>query len=116
VPIHHIEEEAMFYELRHYQSRPGRREEWVQYMEDVIIPFQVSKGMVITASFVDEEHEDGYVWMRRFESEEQRKQLYAATYDADRWKDEIAPVVDKLLIREAIVVTRLVPTSKSVLH
>ncbi len=54
----------MFYELRHYQARPGYREEWVRYMEDVIIPSQVSKGMVITASFVDEEHEDGYVWMR----------------------------------------------------
>jgi hypothetical protein len=111
-----MKEYTMFYELRHYQTRPGRREDWVRYMEDVVIPFQVSKGMVITASFVDEEHDDGYWWMRRFESEDQRKELYVATYDSERWKDEIAPAVDKLLIREAIVVTRLVPTSRSVLR
>lgn len=106
----------MFYELRRYQTRPGRRDEWVRYMEDVIIPFQVSKGMVITASFVDEDDEDGYLWMRRFEDEAQRERLYAETYDSDRWKDEIAPVVDELLIQEKIVVTRVVPTSKSVLR
>ncbi len=106
----------MFYELRRYQTRPGRRDEWVRYMEDVIIPFQVSKGMVITASFVEDETEDGYVWIRRFEDEAQREQLYAETYGSDRWKDEIAPAVDELLIREKIVVTRVVPTSKSVLR
>ncbi len=106
----------MFYELRRYQTRPGRRDEWVRYMEDVIIPFQVSKGMVITASFVDEDDEDGYLWMRRFEDEAQRERLYAETYDSDRWKDEIAPAVDELLIQEKIVVTRVVPTSKSVLR
>src|ERR1039458_8499094 len=106
----------MFYELRHYQTRPGKRDEWVRYMEEIIIPFQVSKGMVITASFVDEEHEDSYVWMRRFESEEQRKQLYAATYDSDHWKNDIAPPIGELLIRDAAVITRLVPTSKSVLR
>jgi len=31
-----------FYEIRRYQARPGRRAEWVQYMEDVVIPFQQS--------------------------------------------------------------------------
>lgn len=24
----------MFYEIRRYQTRPGRRDEWVRYMED----------------------------------------------------------------------------------
>ncbi|MFE3173049.1 NIPSNAP family protein [Amycolatopsis sp. NPDC059235] len=57
----------MYYEIRHYQARPGRRAEWVRYMEDVVIPFQASLGMDVTASFVDAEHEDGYVWMRRFD-------------------------------------------------
>jgi hypothetical protein len=106
----------MFYELRQYQTRPGKRDEWVRYMEEVIIPFQVSKGMVITGSFVDEEHEDGYVWIRRFESEDQREHLYAAVYDSDPWKNEIAPPIGELLIRDAAVIRRLVPTSRSVLR
>jgi len=106
----------MFYELRHYQTKPGKRDEWVRYMEENIIPFQVSKGMVIAGSFVDEEHEDSYFWMRRFDSEEQRAQLYAAVYDSDHWKNEISPPIGELLERDAAVITRIVPTSRSVLH
>jgi hypothetical protein len=34
----------MFYEIRRYEVRPGRRDEWVHYMEDAIIPFQVPVG------------------------------------------------------------------------
>jgi NIPSNAP len=106
----------MFYELRHYQTRPGKRDEWVRYMEEIIIPFQVSKGMVIAGSFVDEENEDSYFWIRRFEGEDQRKELYSAVYDSDQWKNEIAPPVGELLVRDAAVITRIVPTSMSVLH
>ena len=60
----------MFFELRQYQIQPRRRDEWVHFMEDTIIPFQVSLGMVIAGSFVGEKDDDLYVWMRRFESEE----------------------------------------------
>ena len=41
----------MFFELRQYRMRPGHEENWVKYMEEVIIPFQISKGMVILGSF-----------------------------------------------------------------
>src|SRR5262245_18188432 len=99
----------MFYEIRRYQTRPGRREEWVRSMEEVIIPFQTGQGMNVTASFIDDQDEDGYVWMRRFENESNRDALYAAVYRSDRWNDEIAPVVNSLLIPEKTVVTRVSP-------
>ncbi|MER7668214.1 NIPSNAP family protein [Kitasatospora sp. NPDC096128] len=106
----------MFYEIRRYQALPGRREEWVRYMEDVVIPFQSSLGMDVTASFTDEQDEDGYVWIRRFEDEAQREALYAAVYESERWKDEIGPVVYGLLIPEKSVVTRVAPTPASPLR
>ncbi len=106
----------MFYELRRYTAQPGRRGELVQYMEDVIIPYQVAKGMVVVASFTDEEDPDSYVWMRRFDDEVQRKELYAAAYDDERWKNEIGPVIGQLMIRDKMVVSRIVPTPKSVLR
>ena len=71
----------MFFELREYRTLPGQRENWVRFMEEEIIPFQVSKGMVILGSFVGEEEDDLYVWIRRFESEEERENLYAAVYE-----------------------------------
>jgi NIPSNAP len=108
-------ETKAFYELRQYQAQPGKRNELVQFMEQVIIPFQISKGMVVTGSFVDEQNEDGFVWIRRFENETHREQTYAATYESDVWKTEILPIINGLLIREKIVVNRLIPTPGSAL-
>ena len=106
----------MLFELRQYRTRPGKREEWVRFMEEVIIPFQISKGMVIVGSFTGEQEDDLYVWIRRFNDEEERKALYAAVYESDFWKNEISPKVPEYLDREKTVVTRLNPTPKSVLR
>jgi NIPSNAP len=103
----------MLYELRHYQIEPGHRDEWVAFMENQIIPFQMSHGIDIVGSFVDEENPDVYIWLRRFESEEQRLLQYAAVYESDIWTDEIAPTTVRLLLREHITVTRLIPTTIS---
>ena len=105
-----------FFELRQYRTQPGQRENWVEYMEGTVIPFQISKGMVVVGSFVGEEEDDLYVWIRRFESEEQREQLYKAVYESDQWLNEISPRVGELLDRSRIKVTRIEPTSKSVLQ
>ena len=104
----------MFYELRQYKIHPGRMEEWVEFMEKDIIPFQVSQGMVITGSWRGEEDETVYVWMRRFESESERERLYEAVYASDEWTNEIAPRVGELIDRDGINVQRIVPTPKSV--
>jgi hypothetical protein len=103
----------MFFELRQYRTKPGQREKWVKFMEEVIIPFQVSKGMVILGSFVGQEEDDLYVWIRRFASEEERKQLYAAVYESEHWKNDIAPKIPEMLDREAIKVARLEATPGS---
>jgi hypothetical protein len=102
-----------FYELRQYKVLPGKLDAWVKMMEEEIIPFQVSKGMVITGSFHGETDPSAYIGLRRFESEEQRVALYAAVYESEFWKTAIAPRVPEHLDRSAIVVTRVVPTPKS---
>ena len=104
----------MFYELRQYSIHSGRMDEWVEFMERDIIPFQVSKGMVITGSWRGEADDTVYVWMRRFESESERERLYEAVYRSEYWKNEVAPRVAELMDRSAIRVTRIVPTPKSV--
>ena len=105
-----------FFELRQYRAKPGRRDELVRWMEDIVIPFQSSKGMVIVGSWVGETEEDLYVWVRRFESEEQRKAQYDAVYKSAEWTDDIATGVTDFLDRDKIVVTRMVATPVSVLR
>jgi hypothetical protein len=105
-----------FFELRQYRIRDGRMNEWVDYMEKEIIPFQVARGMVVVGSFVAEEEEDLYVWIRRFESEAEREKLYDAVYKDPEWTDRMSDRVGELIDRERIVVTRIAPTSRSVLQ
>lgn len=103
-----------FYELRQYKIRPGKMEAWLKLMEEEIIPFQASKGMVISSSFRGETDDSVYVWLRRFESEAERERLYTAVYQSEQWKTSISPRVGELIDREAIKVTRLTPTKLSV--
>jgi hypothetical protein len=106
----------MLFELRQYQAHPGKRDALVELMETTIIPFQISKGMSIVGSFVGEEDPNLYVWIRRFESEEQRAALYEAVYKSDEWLNEMGPQIPDLMERESISVTRMSPTATSALH
>lgn len=106
----------MFFELREYHTKPGQRERWVKFMEEVIIPFQISKGMVVIGSFVGTQEDDLYIWIRRFDSEEQREALYAAAYQSDEWQNVIAPQIPEMMDREKIVVRRITPTPRSVIR
>jgi len=105
-----------FFEFRQYWCLPGKRDEWVKFMEDEIIPFQISKGMVVVGSFVGEDDDDAYIWIRRFESEEQRVALYKAVYESDTWVNEMGPKVPEMMDRSRIKVTRIEPTPRSVIR
>ena len=121
-----------FFEVRIYQVNPGKIEEWIEFMEQTIIPFQVSKGMVINGSFVMDSTDEfaivggertmttspkgsTYVWIRRFESLQQKKELYQAVYESQEWANNIAPKVAELIDRNSIVVHNLSATSKSLM-
>jgi len=106
----------MFFELRQYRTLPGKMDGWVQFMESEIIPYQMSKGMVIVGSFVGEEEDDLYVWIRRFDSEGDRERLYAAVYENERWTGYFNSKVGEYLDRSKTVITRIEATSKSVIH
>ena len=106
----------MFFELRQYHIRPGKKDAWVRMMEDEIIPFQQSQGMVIVGSFTGEEDDSVYVWIRRFDSEEEREQLYEKVYQSERWLNDIGPRIPELMDREKINVQRIEPTKISALR
>ena len=123
---------ASFFELRIYQVQPGKMQEWLAFMEEVVIPFQVKQGMVIHGSFtMDSTDEfslrDGervmdstqrgetYVWIRRFESAEQKEKLYKAVYESEEWVNNIGPRVGTLIDRNSIVVHNLSATALSVM-
>ena len=77
-----------FFELRQYFVRPAQMDEWVKMMEEEIIPFQVSKGMVICGSFRGETDDSAYIWIRRFNSEAEREAQYKAVYETGPLEDQ----------------------------
>ena len=104
------------FELRFYAARPGRRDELARYMDEVVIPFNTARGVEVIASLVDEQNENGYVWIRRFQDEAHRKDRYVAIYEDPEWRDVIGPVIMDLMVLEQAVVTRAIPTPGSALR
>ncbi|MFV0298714.1 MAG: NIPSNAP family protein [Hyphomicrobiaceae bacterium] len=104
---------SAFYELRQYKIKPGKMSEWLKLMENEIIPFQASKGAVITASFRGETDESVYVWIRRFESEADRERIYKDIYESEFWTTSVGPRVGELIDRSAANIQRVVPTRMS---
>ena len=103
-----------FYELRQYFILPGKMDQWIDFFENVILPFQVSKGMVVSGIYRGEEDDSCFIWTRRFESEEHREKIYAAVYDSEEWKTNIGPKIPEMMDRSKIQVTRLTPSPRSV--
>jgi NIPSNAP len=106
----------VFFELREYRTHPGQRDNWVRFMEEQIIPFQVSKGMVIVGSFTGQEEDDLYIWVRRFEDDAERDRLYESVYQSDHWKTNIAPKIPEMMDRTRMVVRRIEATPRSVVQ
>jgi hypothetical protein len=102
-----------FFELRQYVIRRGKMKEWLKLFDEEVAPFQISKGMVICGMFHGETDNSVFVWMRRFNSEAERKRLYKAVYEDPHWVNEISPRVGKLMDRSKISVQRIVPNKKS---
>jgi hypothetical protein len=106
----------MLFELRRYLARPGKRDELVRLMDEEIIPFQISCGVVVVGSFVDEENPDVYIWIRRFDDEAHRQRTYLAVYESPEWVNGFKDRVGALIDREAMQVTRMLPTPRSVIR
>ena len=97
-----------FTELRIYEVLDGKMDAWAKLMEEEIIPFQESLGLVITSRYRGETDDNLYVWTRDFESEEQRVAQYEAVYQSDRWKENISPLVKAMINLDTMRVERLV--------
>lgn len=102
-----------FYEIRRYCAHPGRRDELVQLMDDLILPFMTENGIQVTASFIDADDPNTYIWIRRFDNESDRIARYEAVYEHPDWTTVLGPKVLILMDAAAAVVNRVVATSSS---
>ncbi len=104
------------FEIRHYNVKDGKMAEWIDFMEDRIVPFMISKGMDVNAMFESDDEENLFIWIRRFDDDDVREAQYEAVYESEEWQAEIKPVVRNLIDVEEIVVHRARATPNSPLR
>lgn len=92
-------------ELREYKIKPGKTEQWLNWMHEELLPYQRSKGMRIINTYLhqDPNGTDYFIWLREFDDEKARAAIYALTYNT-WWIEEIRPKVFELIEQDAIKV------------
>lgn len=106
----------MIFELRQYTIKQGSLSDWVKLMDETIIPFQKQMGMEIVGSFTVPGDEKRYIWIRKFNSEAQRKDLYDKVYGSGHWQNNIRNAMGDMLIKSETKVTIMKATPGSVLQ
>lgn len=106
----------MIFELREYSINPGLMPQWIQFMHEKILPYQIQLGVALVASFVSLDNPNQYIWIRRFSNEAERERITQAIYESLHWKENIKPHIDKLLVPNSKKVTSMQATDISPVH
>ena len=87
----------MIVEVRSYRIAPGRRGEFLDYFKAKAIPALREHGMKVVGPMVDTENPNKFVWLRMFDSIEERTRLKTLFYEGDVWKREMESIVMPML-------------------
>ena len=87
----------MLVEIRRYEIKPGRRDEFVTWFEAEAMPAMQSAGLNILGVFVDVENPDVFFYLKGFETDGERERLNSAFYQSELW---ISALKDRALEME----------------
>jgi NIPSNAP len=91
--------------MRTYQTRPGRRSEFLEIFRRKSIPAHAEIGMRILGPFLSVEDDDTFFFMRGFPDLPSREPMKAKFYEGELWKNELERVLMPMLEKyEAVVV------------
>jgi hypothetical protein len=79
----------MILEIRRYEIEPGRRDEFVAFFDEEVLPEMRKVGMQIIGQFVSVEDPNVFFYLRAFEDEAQRESQTAAFYDSPAWTGDL---------------------------
>ena len=79
----------MIVEIRRYEIEPGRRDEFVRFFEEEVLPAMRRVGMQILGQFVSLDDDTVFYYLRAFDDEAQREVQSAAFYESADWLDDL---------------------------
>ena len=87
----------MIIEIRHYTTKPDRREEFIDFFEKENRKALREAGMLVFGPMRDLENPDKVHWMRAFPSLKDRDSIKEAFYGGPVWNKEIEHLVMPML-------------------
>jgi NIPSNAP len=84
-------------ELRIYTIHEGKRDEFVKLYDEVLLPAQREFGLDVLGQFVSLDDDQTFVWLRRFDSQEERRRKWDEFYGSELWKRELGPRANPLM-------------------
>jgi hypothetical protein len=94
----------MIIEMRTYQTRPGRRSEFLEIFRRKSIPAHAEIGMRILGPFLSVEDDDTFFFMRGFPDLPSREPMKAKFYEGELWKNELESALMPMLEKYETVV------------
>lgn len=91
-------------EMRTYQTKPGKRSEFLEIFRSKSIPAHAEIGMKISGPFLSIEDQETFFFMRGFPDLPSREPMKAMFYEGELWKNELENVLMPMLEKYEVVV------------
>ena len=78
-------------EVRIYTIHQGKREEFVKLYDGVLLPAQRRFGLEVLGQFISLDDDQTFVWLRRFDSQQERQRKWGEFYGSDLWRNQLGP-------------------------
>lgn len=101
----------MLVEIRRYQIRPGRLDEFVAFFETEVRPAMEASGMRILGMFTAVTEPDVFVYLRGFVDEAERDRQYRDFYESETWLDGMRDRALEMEIDYRVTLVRSAPGS-----
>jgi len=102
-------------EVRIYTIHEGKREEFVELYDQVLLPAQREFGLDVLGQFISLDDDQTFVWLRRFDSQEERQRKWDEFYGSDLWKNDLGPRANAM-IKDSDNVIAAAPTPGSAIQ
>ena len=94
----------MIIEMRTYQTKPGKRSQFLEIFCSKSLPAHTELGMKILGPFLSVEDSDTFFFMRGFPDLLSREPMKAKFYEGALWKKELENVLLPMLENYEVVV------------
>jgi hypothetical protein len=98
-----LEVRQLIIELRTYQTKPGKRAEFLEIFRTKSIPAHTEIGMKIIGPLLSIEDPDTFFFMRGFPDIDSREPMKARFYEGRLWKSELEGLLMPMLEKWDVV-------------